>query len=179
MIPSILISLVTFPGVIVHEIAHQLFCRLFNVAVLDVCYFRVDNPSGYVVHEKPKSVIINILIGIGPFIVNTLVGAIIAFPAAISILKFQVGFNTSYIPEYILVWLGVSICMHAFPSTGDAKSMWDAIKEPETKFITKILAAPIIFLVYMGAFGSIVWLDLLYGIAVCTFLPNLIVKLIA
>lgn len=41
IIPGFLISIATFPGVIVHEAAHQLFCRLTKVAVLDVCYFRL------------------------------------------------------------------------------------------------------------------------------------------
>lgn len=54
IIPGFLISIVTFPGVIVHEMAHQIFCRLCGVAVFDVCYFRFGNPSGYVVHEIPK-----------------------------------------------------------------------------------------------------------------------------
>ncbi|NLK95331.1 MAG: DUF3267 domain-containing protein [Clostridiales bacterium] len=179
MIPGIVISILTFPGVIVHELAHQIFCRLFNVAVLDVCYFRFGNPTGYVIHEKPKNAATNILIGIGPFFINTIVGAIIALPASISIFKFKMGFDPSYIPEYILIWLGVSICMHAFPSTGDAKSMWKAIKDPETKIITKIIGAPIVLLIYLGAAGSVVWLDLFYGIGVCTFLPNLIVNLLA
>lgn len=44
-IPGQLIAALTFPGVIVHEMAHQLFCRLFRVAVLDVCYFRFG-PAG-------------------------------------------------------------------------------------------------------------------------------------
>lgn len=53
IIPGFLISILTFPGVIVHEIAHQLFCRICGVAVLDVCYFKAGNPAGYVVHEIP------------------------------------------------------------------------------------------------------------------------------
>jgi hypothetical protein len=38
-IPGPLIALATFPGVIVHELAHQLFCRWFRIPVLNVCYF--------------------------------------------------------------------------------------------------------------------------------------------
>ena len=67
-IPGFLIALVTFPGVIVHEMAHQLFCRLFRVAVLDVCYFRLGNPSGYVLHESPRTTAQHLVIGIGPFL---------------------------------------------------------------------------------------------------------------
>jgi hypothetical protein len=45
MIPGQLIALLTFPGVIVHELGHQLMCRFLRVAVLDVCYFRVGRPA--------------------------------------------------------------------------------------------------------------------------------------
>ena len=120
-IPGFLISIITFPGVIVHEAAHQLFCRLARVAVLDVCYFRLGNPAGYVTHEIPRKPYQHILIGIGPFILNTLLGALISLPAAIPILKFKMDFSASTFLEFILIWLGVSIAMHSFPSTTDAK----------------------------------------------------------
>lgn len=74
IIPGFLISLLTFPGVMVHEFAHQLFCRIMRVPVYDVVYFQAKNP-------------LTLLLG----------------------------------------WLGVSILMHAFPSTGDAKVMVKAI----------------------------------------------------
>jgi len=88
--------------------------------VLDVCYFRVGNPSGYVVHETPSSSLKHLLISIAPFFVNTIVGALIAAPASLAALKF----NDPDPLDLVLIWLGVSIAMHAFPSTGDARSLW-------------------------------------------------------
>src|SRR5437762_10128220 len=99
-IPGQLIAILTFPGVIVHEAAHQLFCRLFRVAVLDVCYFRVGNPAGYVLHEIPAYPNQQIWIGIGPFLINTLVGALIAAPAAIPGIQFEAGDAL----DYLLLW---------------------------------------------------------------------------
>lgn len=178
-IPGILISIVTFPGVIVHELAHQLFCRLCRVAVLDVCYFRFENPVGYVIHEKPKNSYQQILIGIGPFLFNTIIGGLIAIPAAVPILNFDVKLGQGTLVSYFLVWLGVSIAMHSFPSTGDAASMWESIKSKDTHIIAKIVGAPIVLLIYIGAAGSVIWLDAVYGIAVATFVPNLIIKVLA
>lgn len=178
-IPGFLISIVTFPGVIVHEIAHQLFCRICGIAVLDVCYFRVGNPSGYVVHEPTKNAYQNIIIGIGPFIVNTVVGSLIALPAALPIINFGVGFGAQSLISYVLIWLGVSIAMHSFPSTGDAKNMWSSLKRKETPILARIIGAPIVLLIYVGAFGSYVWLDFIYGIGVAAFLPNLITRILA
>jgi hypothetical protein len=174
-IPGFLISIVTFPGVIVHEFAHQLFCRLARVAIFDVCYFRVGNPAGYVVHEIPKKSYQNILIGIGPFFVNTIIGALIALPAAIPVIKFGSG----SVIDYLLIYLGVSIAMHSFPSTGDAKSIWNSLKENDTNIIVRIIAAPIVGLIFLCAAGSIIWLDLFYGVTVAMFLPNLIIGLLA
>ena len=51
IIPGFLISLATFPGVIVHEAAHMFFCKLRHVAVFNMCFFRIGNPAGYIIHE--------------------------------------------------------------------------------------------------------------------------------
>ena len=51
-IPGFVIAIVTFPGVIVHEAGHLFFCKLFELQVYAVCFFRVGNPAGYVVHER-------------------------------------------------------------------------------------------------------------------------------
>ena len=66
IIPGQLISLATFPGVIVHEAGHMLFCKLRHVAVLDVCFFRFGNPAGYVVHEPVNRFSTSLLITFGP-----------------------------------------------------------------------------------------------------------------
>lgn len=179
LIPGFLISIITFPGVIVHEIAHQLFCRICRVAVLDVCYLRLGNPAGYVVHEHPKSSYQHILIGIGPFILNTIIGALIALPAAIPILNFGNKFGSGNLVDYFLIWVGISIAMHSFPSIGDAQSLWNVVKEKETPLLAKVFIAPIVLLIYIGAAGSVAWLDFFYGVAVATFIPNLIVHILA
>lgn len=174
-IPGILIAIATFPGVIVHELAHQLFCRLAKVAIIEVCYFRIGNPAGYVIHEIPSKKSQQILIGLGPFFVNTILGAMISLPAAIPVIKFGTGSPI----DYILVWLGVSIAMHSFPSIQDARGIWESVKGEDTAFIAKILVAPIVGLIYLGAAGSVLWLDFLYGLGVAMFIPNIIISLLA
>lgn len=173
-IPGFLITIVTFPGIIVHELAHLLFCKFFRLVVFDVCYFRFGNPSGYVVHEEPKNPIQQIIIGIGPFLINTIIGALISLPAAIAVLKFESG----EIIEYILIWLGVSIAMHSFPSTGDAKSIWNSVIKKDTPIPIKIITIPLVGVIYICALGSVIWLDLFYGLAVATFIPKAIIKLL-
>ncbi len=55
IIPGVLISLVTFPGVVIHELAHQLFCMLCGLKVYEVKYFQINNPNGYVIYQSFKS----------------------------------------------------------------------------------------------------------------------------
>jgi len=172
-IPGFLISIATFPGVIVHEIAHQFFCRLTGTAVLDVCYFRVGNPAGYVVHDRPSTPGKHLLISIAPFFLNSLVGALIAAPSAISSFTF----GDVDLLDGLLIWLGVSIAMHSFPSTGDARSLWGALAR-ETWWL-KVMIAPVVLVIFLGAILSFIWVDVLYGIAVAAFLPKLLVNWLA
>ena len=174
-IPGIIISIVTFPGVIVHELAHQLFCRWFKVSVFEVCYFRFENPVGYVIHEPAPKSYQTILISVGPFIINTIIAFLVAFPAA---MQYKFGDANGF--DYILLYLGVSIGAHAFPSTGDAQSLWDStMKSEDTSLLVKIIVAPIVGFIYLGALGSFFWLDIAYGIAVSSGLPYLVIKMLS
>ena len=175
MIPGVVVSIVTFPGVVVHEIAHQFFCRLSRVAVLEVCYFRFGNPSGYVVHEHPPKTSQHILIGIGPFLLNSIVGGLIALPAAIPALQFDAGTPI----DYFLIWLGVTSAMHSFPSTGDAKALWQAVWGKKTQWLTRLLVSPLVVIIYLGAIGSVLWLDLAYGAGVAMLFPKVLVSALA
>ncbi|MFN8289062.1 MAG: DUF3267 domain-containing protein [Chitinophagaceae bacterium] len=174
-IPGILISIVTFPGVIVHELAHQLFCRWCKVPVFKVVYFQLENPVGYVLHEIPDSKWKSILIGMGPFFLNTVLGALIAFPAALPVFKFG---NANFL-DYLLIYLGVSVAMHAFPSTGDASSIWKHVSDKNTPFLIRLIGYPVVGLIYVGSLARFFWVDLLYGIGVAIGLPNLIISLVA
>jgi len=179
VIPGFLITWATFPGVIVHELAHALFCRLFGIGIYEVCYFQLSVnrgvPAGYVIHTGAKHHWQDVFVGIGPFFVNSILGAIIAAPAAIPVLQFHSGDAL----DYFLLWLGVSIAMHSFPSTGDAQSIWATVSAKEAPWWTKLFGMPIVGLIYLGAVASIFWIDLIYGIAVAGFLPKLIVNLVA
>lgn len=175
LIPGIAISIATCPGVVVHELAHQLFCRLFKVPVFQVVYFQVGNPAGFVLHETPQYKWQSILIAVGPFFVNTLLGALIALPAALPVFTLN---NANFL-HYVLIYLGVSIAMHAFPSTGDAAVIWNEIRKDDTKFLTRVVGYPVVGLIYLGSLGSMIWLDLVYGLAVAIGIPNLIIHWLA
>lgn len=170
MIPGFVIAIVTFPGVIVHEAAHMMFCKLRGVAVLDVCFFRFGNPTGYVLHEEIDNFDTSFLISVGPFIINSLLCILICLPAFLPVHVF--GVQTPL--TYFLIWLGVSIGMHAFPSTGDAKALMHNAKKAVTSGnMFAIAAYPIVLLIYLANIASIFWADLFYGLAIGLGLPAL------
>jgi hypothetical protein len=175
LIFGIITSLLTFPGVIVHELSHQLFCWYFKVPVFKVVYFQLGNPAGYVQHGAVKNKAQDILISVGPFFVNTVMGALISLPAALPVFTL----HTASPLDYLLIYLGVSIAIHAFPSRGDANAVWHSIREEGTPIWAKIVGYPVVGLIYLGSLGSFFWLDVLYGIGVAVALPNLIIYLLA
>ena len=167
-IPGFLIAILTFPGVIVHEAAHFLFCRLFRLAVFDVCYFRMGNPSGYVVHEETGSFRTAFFVGMGPFFVNTLLCLLFCLPAFIPVGELDVIDPLAY----FFYWLGISIGMHAFPSTHDLSNIWKLQGEAAKAFDPlAILSYPLVAVLYVANFLRIIWADLGYGLAVGFLLP--------
>jgi hypothetical protein len=163
-IPSQIVALLTFPGVVLHEVIEQLFCRWLGVAVLDVCYFRFGNPAGYITHEPKLQLRKSLWIALGPFLVNSLLGALVAFPAILTAWEFRV----STTPSYILAWLGISIAAHAVPNPDSAATLWHAARSPECSLLIRVLAAPVAGFALIVSAGRVVGFDLLYGAAIVT-----------
>lgn len=170
-IPGEVISALTFPGVIVHEFAHMFFCRLRKVAIYDACYFRFGNPAGYVVHENTENFTTTFLISMGPFFINTILCLLICFPAYMP-MKF---FDLTNFYSLFLIWLGVSIGMHAVPSNQDASNVYEQAKvKIRQGNILALLSFPIIGMIYLFNVLRFFWVDLIYGVAIGIGLPNLI-----
>lgn len=175
-IPGWLVSIATFPGVIVHEAAHFLFCRAFKLAVFDVCFFRIGNPAGYVVHEKTNDFKAAFFVATGPFLVNTALCVLFCSAAFLPVWEFGVSDPAAY----FFYWLGLSIGMHAFPSTEDLKSLWGLTSTEVKKFNALALASvPLIGILYVLNFARVVWADLGYGLAVGILAPLALFKALA
>ena len=169
-IPGVVISVITFPGVIVHEAAHMLFCKLRRVAVFDVCFFRFGNPAGYVIHEETENFTSAFLISMGPFIINSLLCIVICLPA-MAPLKF---FGTVDDPiSVVLLWLGISIGAHAFPSAHDSQNVWRLAKvEARKRNLLAIASFPIVAVMFVGNVLSVVWFDVIYAFGIGVALPG-------
>jgi hypothetical protein len=167
-ISGLWISLLTFPGVIVHEAAHVVFCKTQDVRVLKVCYFRLGNPAGYVIHVEPQDFISSFLVSLGPLFWNSLLCVLVCFPVAA---RFRVPAQRDFTVCF-LMWLGISIGIHALPSTADARNLFRAAKKAIGSFHPlAIRSFPLVILIVLvNRFG------IFYGIALGMLGPALLHK---
>lgn len=166
----IILSYVTFPGVIMHELAHALACRWMGIRVIKTCYLRFGNPMGYVLHERPDYAIQHILVAVAPFFISTL--------SAVSVSVMACAISAGSIaPEqherimYGAMWLGFSFALHAFPSSGDADALWDDVLGSSVGFLAKLLLIPVVALIRLTGLGARYWLDVLFAAIVVALPP--------
>jgi hypothetical protein len=172
-IPGQIISILTFPGIIVHESAHMLFCKLRKVAVFDACYFRVGDPAGYVVHEHSENFTTTFLVSMGPFFVNSFLCLLICLPAALPIY-----FEQEHPLSYFLMWLGLSTGMHAIPSNQDASNVFSQAKKKVRRLnVLALFSFPIVGMIYVFNMLRFFWIDLFYAIAIGAGIPAMLIHI--
>ena len=172
--PGFVIAFVTFPGVIVHEIAHRFFCDVTDTPVYEVAYFRPgQNPAGYVVHQRPRTLKAGLLISAGPLVINTILCAVLTFTVAYQVLVLD---NPLRDPVLILLaWLGYSIGMHAFPSRQDAASFTAQVHEARDGHGPLLaIARGACWLIAAANAARMFWFDAIYAIGVSLALPTLL-----
>ena len=175
-IPGIVIAVLTFPGVIVHEAAHAFFCRVFKIPILEVKYFRFGNPAGYVIHAEAEEIKAQFFITMGPFIINSILCVVFCSTAFLPVWVL----NANDPVAWFFYWLGLSIGMHAFPSTQDLKGLWRcAPQQARALNPWALLSLPLIVILYPLNFLRIVWADLGYGIAIGILGPLALFKFLA
>jgi Putative zincin peptidase len=170
-VPGFLISAVTFPGVIVHEIAHRFFLDVAKIPVYDVRYFKFTSEEvpGYVEHGEIKNLRDNFFVSIAPLILNTLLCAILTYPATI---YFFVDSDDGNLWIFaLLMWLGISIGMHAFPSDVDMEHYVDATARTRSKRALVIFAKALAWIFKMANILRFAWFDFFYALGVSMILP--------
>jgi hypothetical protein len=66
--------------------------------------------------------------------------------------------------------------MHSVPSVGDARSIWVAIWGKGSSIPAHIVGVPRVGIIFLGAIGSVLWLDLAYGLLISIDLPLELLK---
>lgn len=175
-IPGPVIAALTFPGVIIHEAGHLFFCRLFKLHVFDVSFFRFGNPAGYVVHQQSENFTAQFFVSMGPFFANTILCVIFCSAAFLPVWELKI-FDPL---AYFFYWLGLSIGMHAFPSTQDLSHLWEKAPDLAKKGNPlAIVSLPLAGLLVVANYARVVWADLGYGILVGVLGPIAIFKALA
>ncbi len=166
-IPGELIALATFPGVIMHEIAHKFMCDIFGVPVYHVAYFNIASQNaGHVIHGKIDSIIKNLLIGLAPLFFNTLLCIIFTLPYSASLHIAGDAISYSFIYQ-LLWWVGISMGANAFPSNQDVENVSEIASNNIIIYFIKGIVRLLNFL-------SRIWIDIAYAYGISLILPYLI-----
>lgn len=186
-----LLRLLAAPGVVVHEFAHEQVCHLVGVPVTEVAYFRFGDPPGYVRHAQPGRYRDSFAISVAPFLVNTLVSvaAFLGFAALASsvgiadALALATAEPTAAVTALrdglaaassgalaltaALGWLGLAVGVQAFPSTGDAYTLWTRSRSEWRRTPVVLLGVPVVVVIYLVNLLSWLWADVLYALGLC------------
>jgi hypothetical protein len=115
-------------------------------------------------------------VSMGPFFANTLLCMLFCTAAFLPVWVLKVVDPLAY----FFYWLGLSIGMHAFPSTGDLTNLWAIAPARARKGnLLAILSVPLIGLLYVLNLARVIWADLGYGIAVGILGPLAIFRALA
>lgn len=149
-------SLISFPGVVFHELGHEVFCRWSKVKIIKVCYFQFKNPPGYVIHAEPNKYYQAFLISVGPFISGTI------FSLVFFMLSKYFSTNSQLL-ELLFIWLGGSIAMNSFPSTQDAKVLFKETNKHILRNPLVIIGYPFVLIIFIFGILEMFWFDLIYA----------------
>jgi hypothetical protein len=162
-------ALLTFPGVIMHEIAHRFMCDILQIPVYDINYFSGgDTQAGHVCHYKTDNVNHDLLIGFAPLIINSLFCMLFTLPYSSTLMITKAGIV--HYPSMFLWWVGLSIGAHAFPSNHDLHDGWIKLQETNSSLILRSLCSIIKLLNRLSFF----WVDMIYAVMLSIILPLII-----
>ncbi|OVE83869.1 metalloprotease family protein [Natronolimnobius baerhuensis] len=179
----IAVRLFSIPGVVVHEFAHESACQLVGVRVLEVVYFRFGDPAGYVRHEQPARYRETFVICVAPFLVNTAVALVtfLGLAVVVGTLEEPVSLERvlsapreTLLAGFGLAWLGLSVGMAAFPSTGDANQLWTRSRLEWKRSPLVLLGLPVVVVIYVVNVLSWLWADVLYALALLVLAFSLV-----
>jgi hypothetical protein len=174
-ITGLIVAILTFPGVIVRQMAKQFLCYYFAIPVFSVRYFQPWPPVGVLQHEPPSSPLTGIMLIIGQAGINTLLGILIGGPAVFSFFATDDPIWLKFL-ELFFIWLGVSLAVHSFPTFKDAEGVKNSMMADRNPTWIRALGAPLVAVMYLGAVGSIIWLDVIYALLVVVGLPILLLE---
>jgi len=153
---AIAVNYITCIGVIMHEVAHQIICKLFGVQIKEAHYFYVDHRrteeeesvsiGGKLLLGDCNSPMAGLLLTTAPLFLN---GTLIA------LLLYHAPLLEGTIWNYLAIYLGISLLLHAKPSAGDMKFLAMTFKANPGRGVLEIL----LFCTLIGVFC---WIGIIY-----------------
>lgn len=159
------LALFAMPGVVFHELSHLIFCKMVGARVHQVVFFRLGNPAGFVIHAAPAQFSGHFAIVVGPFLINSAVAFVIFRSSSPSWISLSVDDPSGLILPLLALWWGMAIGLQAFPSKGDANSLWRGANAHLRK--GNFLAAagyPVVALIYVANYLRFTHVDFAYAL---------------
>ena len=173
-----ILSYLTFPGIVTHEFAHAWACKRLGIKVHQVCYLRLGNPMGYVLHEAPTYTFQHTMVAVAPFFVSSMIAMFFSLTGCL-LAKSSLFAETRDLLTMCALWLGFSCALHAFPSTGDGDSLWEDVRSPDVSLFAKLLLVPVVGAIRLGQMGKRLWLDTLFAMCIVAVPPALLLVMTA
>ncbi len=149
-------SLLTAPGVVVHELGHAFFCWVAGIKIHKIKLFQFDKTTaGFVTHDEPHNFYQAIFISFGPLIANSLLTLFLCAKLTAPYIDWH---------KILYTWLAVAIGLHAIPSTGDAESLFRTSTSHLWRNPLKIIGLPFVGVLYTLNFLKRIHFDFFYVI---------------
>lgn len=144
LLPNRLISFVSFPGVILHEITHRFFCDIAAVHAYNISSIKpFFAMAGCIKHESTINIKRLFFISMGPLIINSVVCMLLTFPYGT---KLTLG--TDFVPysfewiryiDYFALWMGLSAGYQAMPSNNDIDNILGGVVTEKNVFSSVVV----------------------------------------
>jgi hypothetical protein len=153
-----LVTLVLFPGILTHEVAHLLACYLIGVKVHSSLSLNFVEDDVSIEHAPVTSFPADLAIAVAPFVLNSVL-----------IISTLIGVKWAYgTPKAaIFIWLAICFDFTAFPSESDTRSLLQTVQTLPSvaRPFGYAVAAPIRILTIQPAIAGIcttLWFVLVY-----------------
>jgi len=144
-----------------------------GIRVHKVCFLRLGNPMGYVLHEAPAYAFQHILVAVAPFFVSTLL-ALAASLTGCLLARSSLFPETRDAAAAASAWLSFSFALHAFPSGGDADALREDVRSSGVSLFAKMLLIPVVGVIRLCQMGMHFWLDALFALCAVALPPALL-----
>ncbi|MDP9267077.1 MAG: hypothetical protein M3P27_01970 [Acidobacteriota bacterium] len=171
---GIFLTALTFPGAMVREAAHLMFCRMFKLAIFDVRFLELAPPFGHVQHEHSNHFGAAAGETLGPFFINSALCVLFCWAVFLPVWELRI-FDPL---AYLFYWLGFSMGVHALPGTADIKHLWKlAPAAAKRGNVLALLTFPLLAALRAVEFARAFWPGVAYAVALGVGVPLALVRI--